>query len=416
MKPLAPVAAAGRADLTLAHNMKLISQHELQGFGGMGEGIAMQLTDDGRRVMWLAHESAPKNFTAVDVTDPRAPKVLVQTELPHMKVRSNSLDVCGRPDGRGLPGAPPPGMKPAGFDLFDISVPEKPRLISHFDCSGPFSRGVHALWFVDGKTVHMAAGRPTSSRTTRWTTSSTASSTWRPHQAGRDRPLVVCRARAWATAQRRRRACRQFDTGFRAHNTNVFPERPTAPTWATSMAAPWCWTSPTSRTSRWCRTGTTRRPSTASPTPCCRCSDRGLWIVSDECVQDDGADWPKLVWVVDARSEAQPVAHRHLPDAAGRGLHEAGRALRCPQPAREPAAARPRSAVGHHHHRHLLQRWRARVRHHATPTAWKRSPTSCRARPSSHRPAPSSSTTSTSTRTASSTPSIASPAGSTCWS
>ena len=35
--------------------------------------------------------------------------------------------------------------------------------------------------------------------------------------------------------------------------------------------------------------------------------DRGLWIVSDECVQDDGADWPKLVWVVDARNEANPV-------------------------------------------------------------------------------------------------------------
>jgi hypothetical protein len=35
--------------------------------------------------------------------------------------------------------------------------------------------------------------------------------------------------------------------------------------------------------------------------------DRGLWIVSDECVQDNGADWPKLVWVVDARNEANPV-------------------------------------------------------------------------------------------------------------
>ena len=25
--------------------------------------------------------------------------------------------------------------------------------------------------------------------------------------------------------------------------------------------------------------------------------ERGLWIVSDECVQDNGADWPKLVWL-----------------------------------------------------------------------------------------------------------------------
>ena len=36
----------------------------------MGEGMSMQLAKDGRRILWLAHESAPKNYTAVDVTDP----------------------------------------------------------------------------------------------------------------------------------------------------------------------------------------------------------------------------------------------------------------------------------------------------------------------------------------------------------
>ena len=37
---------------------------------------------------------------------------------------------------------------------------------------------------------------------------------------------------------------------------------------------------------------------------------RDLLIVSDECVKDDGADWPKLVRVVDARVETnlQPIA------------------------------------------------------------------------------------------------------------
>ena len=75
--------------------MRLLAHHELQGFGGIGEGMAMQLARDGRRILWLAHESAPKNFTGVDVTDPRAPRVVVQTELPHAKVRSNSLDVVG---------------------------------------------------------------------------------------------------------------------------------------------------------------------------------------------------------------------------------------------------------------------------------------------------------------------------------
>ena len=40
---------------TLAWNMKLISHHELGGFGGMGEGMNMQLAPDGRRILWLAH-------------------------------------------------------------------------------------------------------------------------------------------------------------------------------------------------------------------------------------------------------------------------------------------------------------------------------------------------------------------------
>jgi len=70
-------------------NFKLIAHHELSGFGGMGEGMSVQIAKDGRRIIWLAHESAPKNFTAVDVSDPRKPKVVVQTELPQAYMRSN---------------------------------------------------------------------------------------------------------------------------------------------------------------------------------------------------------------------------------------------------------------------------------------------------------------------------------------
>src|SRR5262252_8298716 len=88
-------APGARADQTLSLNMKLLAQHELEGHGGIGEGMALQLTRDGRRILWLAHESAPKNFSGVDVTDPRAPRLVVQTELPHAKVRSNSLDLVG---------------------------------------------------------------------------------------------------------------------------------------------------------------------------------------------------------------------------------------------------------------------------------------------------------------------------------
>src|SRR6478672_8776471 len=122
-------SAASRPDQTLSLNMKLLAQHEL---GGLGEGMSVQLARDGRRILWLAHESAPKNFTGVDVTDPRNPKLVVQTELPHMKVRSNSLDVVGDILAVAYQ-TQVPGLKPAGVDLFDISTPESPRLISHFD-------------------------------------------------------------------------------------------------------------------------------------------------------------------------------------------------------------------------------------------------------------------------------------------
>src|SRR5215831_15253815 len=105
----APIRAAGgtrtmtaarempgpKREQALSFNMRLVAHHDLSGFGGIGEGMAMQLARDGRRILWLAHESAPKNFTGVDVTDPAAPRVAIQTELPHARVRSNSLDVVG---------------------------------------------------------------------------------------------------------------------------------------------------------------------------------------------------------------------------------------------------------------------------------------------------------------------------------
>ena len=40
---------------TVQHNMKLLAQHTLNGYGGMGEGMSLQLARGGRRVLWLAH-------------------------------------------------------------------------------------------------------------------------------------------------------------------------------------------------------------------------------------------------------------------------------------------------------------------------------------------------------------------------
>src|SRR3982751_298017 len=116
---------------SLIWNFKPLGHNALDGFGGMGEGMSMQIAPDGRRILWLAHESAPKNFTAVDVSDPRQPKVVVQTDLPHAQMRSNSLETCGNLMAVAYQ-TQKKGLEPAGFELFDISVPEKPKSISFF--------------------------------------------------------------------------------------------------------------------------------------------------------------------------------------------------------------------------------------------------------------------------------------------
>src|SRR5262244_1582275 len=129
----------------MSKRMRLLAHHALDGFGNVGEGMVIQLARDGRRVLWLAHESAPKNVTAVDVTDPRKPSVILQTDLPHHQMRSNSLDLAGDLLVVAYQTSAP-GAKPAGFEIFDVAEPSRPRSIAFFDASGPASRGVHHLW------------------------------------------------------------------------------------------------------------------------------------------------------------------------------------------------------------------------------------------------------------------------------
>jgi hypothetical protein len=294
-------------------NMKLLSQHALNGFGGMGEGMGMQIARDGRRVLWLAHESAPKNFTAVDVSDPRAPKVLAQTDLPHAQMRSNSLEVAGELMAVAYQ-VSQFGLKPAGFELFDISVPERPRSISSFDASGPRSRGCHQLWFVDGKTVHMACGDPELT----------------PRNPKDDQvyrivdvsnPAKPCALGRWHLPGTMegddepppQRLAPRFDAGFRAHNTNVYPERPDrcylgyldGGVMVLDISQP----SRPQLVSRW----TNSPPYNGFSHTVLPLFERGLLVVSDESVQDNAADWPKLVWLLDARDERHLVSIATLP-------------------------------------------------------------------------------------------------------
>ena len=132
-----------------SRNVKLLAQHPLNGFGNCGEGMAIQRCRDGRRILWIAHESAPKNVTAVDVTNPKKPAMVTQTDLPHDRMRSNSLDLVGDLLVVAYQTSSP-GLKPAGFEIFDVADPGRPRSIAVCDASGPHSRGVYHLWFLTG--------------------------------------------------------------------------------------------------------------------------------------------------------------------------------------------------------------------------------------------------------------------------
>src|SRR5437899_7429211 len=112
-----------------SRNVRLLAHHPLDGFGNCGEGMAIQRCRDGRRVLWLAHESAPKNVTAVDVTNPRKPIVITQTDLPHDKMRSNSLEVVGNILVIAYQ-TTTPGLTPAGVEIFDVEDPAQPRSIA----------------------------------------------------------------------------------------------------------------------------------------------------------------------------------------------------------------------------------------------------------------------------------------------
>ncbi len=304
--------ASSKSDQTLSHNMTLLAHHELGGFGGLGEGMGLQITKDGRRIMWLAHESAPKNFSGVDVTDPKNPKLIVQTDLPHMQLRSNSLDVWGDLLAVAYQ-TQTVGLKPAGVDLFDVSDPEHPKLLSHFDCSGPFSRGVHALWFVDGKYIHMSSGsgdfEPTHPLDDQFYRILDVSDPKNPVEAGR---WWYPGTRVGDSAPPPARHPK-FDTGYRVHNTNVFPREPHRAYVGYIDGGAFVLDISDMKNIQVVSHWNHSPPLNGFIHTVLPLFDRKLWIVSDECVFDDGIDWPKLVWVIDSSDEKNPLSISTFP-------------------------------------------------------------------------------------------------------
>jgi hypothetical protein len=303
--------------------MQVLAQHDLGGFGNGGEGMAIQLARDGRRVLWIAHESAPKAITAVDVSDPRTPSVILQTDLPHERMRSNSLDLAGDLLVVAYQTSQV-GLTPAGFEIFDVGDPATPRSVAFFDASGPTSRGVHHLWFVDGAYVHIASGAPDftarNPKDDQFYRIVDVREPTRPREVGRWWLPGTREGDAEPPPARHPR----FDAGYRAHNTNVYPRRPDRAYIGyidggaivldiADMAHP-------RLVSRW----DYHPPMPGFSHTVLPLFDAGLMIVSDEATAPAGKDWPKLVWVVDLHEETNPVPLSTCPlppvdEFAGRG-------------------------------------------------------------------------------------------------
>ena len=316
----------------LARNMTLLSNHRLDGFGGVGEGMAMQIAKDGRRIMWLAHEGPPKNFTAVDVSDPRNPKVICQTDLPHLRMRSNSLDVTGDLMVVCYQ-VTNPGDTPAGIELFDISDPENPKSISLFDMSGPRSRGVHCCWFADGEFVHCAGGAddfvPRHPRDDQIYRIIDVRNPAKPVEAGRWW-MPGTRVGDSAPSPERVRPMPMDNLrgpdAFRLHNANVYPERPDRAYLGYIDGGAWILDISDMSDMKVVGSWNPHPPYPGFTHTVMPLLNRDLLVVTDECVQDDAEDWPKLTWMIDARKEDNlvPISTFPLPPVEEYG-HKGGR-------------------------------------------------------------------------------------------
>jgi hypothetical protein len=303
-----------RADRLESSRMRLLGQTNLAGFGNGGEGLGL-VAQPRRRTLFIAHVSGPKDFSAVDVTDPRRPRVVYQRALPHPGVRSNSLSISGEILAVAYEVASP-GSHPAGVEFLDVADVENPRTIGFLDTSGPRSRGVHWVWLL-GTRAFLATGTrdsdPTHPLDDQLVMIADVADPARPRELGR----------WWLPGTQRDDGAPQpvrhpvHDEGFRPHNINVYPERPDrayigyadAGVVILDIADP-ARPKPVSRLDY-------HPPMPGFTHTVVPLLTRGLLAVTDEAVTDHCLDHPKLLWLMDASHETNivPLSTAPLPPA-----------------------------------------------------------------------------------------------------
>jgi hypothetical protein len=318
-------------------NIRLLAHNDLNGKGNGGEGMALQQTADGRRVLYIAHERAPTFLTIVDVTEPQNPRVVRQLSnddavadieawlkrqgekslqeraLPFdATFRSNSLALVGNTlfvaiqNALGRSGMTQ-GRVPAGLTIYDVTQPQTPRLLSFFDTSGPASPGVHFVWCVDGQFAHLSTGAAD------FTPAYPVDNQFYMIVDVRDpsRPAEV--GRWWFPGQRADEAQKlervpgSMVNAFRLHNALVMPQRSDRAYLGYIDGGVVILDIADKAQPRVVGRCSWYPPFTGFSHTVLPLFDRGLAVVSEESTQDFAADFPKLIWLLDIHDESNPV-------------------------------------------------------------------------------------------------------------
>lgn len=307
---IAPAHAAG----IQSSNMDIIGWSDLNGAGKGGEGLALKQYPDQRRILYLAHESAPMCFSVLDVSRPDLPIVITQVKVEANHIRCNSLGLAGNT----LVVAhqtEKPGQNGAGIDVYDISDPKAPKKLSHFDTSGPHSRGVHFVWFTDGRYAYLSTGArdftPHNKLDDQFLMIVDVSDPRHPREAGR---WWLPGTREGDRAPPPPRVA-PFDAGVRMHSLVVPPDRPDrayvgwidggmvildiADKAHPKLMAHRSWQSVGNGFAH-----------TVLPI-----ISRGLAIQTEEATENMCKDWPKRIWIWDIHDEQHSIPDAVLPPA-----------------------------------------------------------------------------------------------------
>ena len=222
-----------------------------------------------------------------------------------------------------------PGGKPAGFQVYDISKPAEPREITFYDLSGAddHSVGVHYVSFMDGRYAHLCASHPD----------------FVPNHkddnqfymivdlANPSQPTEV--GRWWLPGQRQgdkeppleHHVAPSLHFGMRPHHTLCYPERPDRAYIGYIDAGIVILDIADKAHPKLVSRLDYHPPFPGFTHTVLPLFERDLLVVTDEATGDQGLDWPKRCWIVDARLETNPVMISSLPTPQNFGeLHKVG--------------------------------------------------------------------------------------------